>query len=245
MIFSKLGYGMLPMPLLHTWNILALTYIIGMGISIRALKEKDISPWTKNIFLTTIMGTGMLLYYQGRSHDLTFFAPSFYFFILLTLFLDRILSFLKSNRNLLLEFLSITIASILSLSVIFMSINIKDEIQILEDSIKNVRADSQEKNRIETNCDFIRKHSKPFEKIIILSGWSGIYFSKISNISAFHPDIIELYLKSDYARLEKIIKETNVKIFAENFIGLKKAEGVLKTLTITDNNGYMALLKKK
>ncbi|MBN1364318.1 MAG: hypothetical protein JW976_05870 [Syntrophaceae bacterium] len=243
-IFSEFGFGMLPMPLIHPWNILVLTYIIGIGISIRALIKKDITPWTKNVFLTTIMGAGMLLYYQGRSHDFTFFMPSFYFFILLTLFLDKILSFLKNNKNLLLSFLSVLIASALSLSVIFMSINIKNEFSLLKDSIKNVQTDTQEKKRIEINCDFIRKHSSPSENIIILSGWSGIYFSKIPNISAFNPDITELYLNSDYARLAKIIAESDLKVFAENFAALRRVEGILKTLTIIDDNGYMVLLKK-
>jgi hypothetical protein len=244
-VFSEIGFGMLPMPLLHPWNILVLAYIIGIGISIRALIEKEITSWTKYIFLVTIMGTGMLLYYQGRSHDFTLFAPSFYFFILLTLYLDKIFSFLKINKNLLLNFLSILIASILSLSVIFMSLNIKNEFSVLEDSIKNVQVDSPEKNRIEMNCDFIRRHSSPSEKIIIFSGWSGIYFSKIPNISAFNPDITELYLKSDYARLEKIIKESDVKIFAEDFNALSRVEGILRTLTILDNNGSMVFLKRK
>jgi hypothetical protein len=125
-VFSNLGLNLLPMPLFHPWNLLALAYITGIGISIRAIIEKDITPWTKNIFLVTIMGTGMLLYYEGRSHDASLFGPSFYFFILLTLFLDKILSFLKNNKIFLLNILSILIASILSLSVIFMSINIKD-----------------------------------------------------------------------------------------------------------------------
>ena len=186
----------------------------------------------------------MLLYYQGRSQDFTLFAPSFYFFILLTLFLDKIFSFLKTNKNLLLSFLSLLIASTLSLSVIFMSINIKNEFSLLKDSIKNVQTDSPEKKRIEMNCDFIRKNSSPSEKIIILSGWSGIYFSNIPNISAFNPDITELYLNSDYARLEKIIAESDVKVFAENFAALRRVEGILKTLTIIDDNGYMVLLKK-
>ena len=243
-IFSKIGFGLLPMPLLHPWNILALTYIVGIVISIRAIIEKNITPWTKNIFLVTIMGTGMLLYYQGRSHDYTFFGPSFYFFILLTLFLDKILFFLKSNRNFLLEFLSILIASILSLSVILMIINIKDEFSILKNSIKDVQANSPMKTLVQMNSNFIKKHSNPSEKIIILSRDSATYFSKIPNISAFNPGISELYLKPDYARLEKVIAESDVKIFADKTKEVTNVMNIFRILTITDSNGYMFLLKR-
>ena len=243
-VFSELGYFMLPMPLIHPWNILALTYTIGIGISIRALIKKNITPWTKIIFLVTIMGTGMLLYYQGRSHDNTFFGPSFYFFVLLTLFLDKILSFLENNSNILLSYLSVMIALILSLSVIFMSINIKKEFSIIETSIKNVQARSPEKDIVEMNCNFIRKHTNPSEKIIIFSGISGIYFSKIPNISAFNPDINELFLKSDHVRLEKVIADSDVKIFLESGGALNGIRDILRTLKVADDNGYMLLLKK-
>jgi hypothetical protein len=246
-IFSKYYFGMLPMPLIHPWNILVLAYIIGIGISVMAIIEKNITPWTKNIFLVTIMGTGMLLYYQGRSHDYSLFGPSFYFFILLTLFLDKILSFLKNNKNLLLTFLSIIIASILSLSVILMSININDEFLLLKTVITNVQAPSRMKNIIQMDCNFIRRHAGPSEKIIIYSRNSGTYFSKIPNISAFNPGFADLYLKSDYVRLEKFIAESDVKIFiAENSPeSVNTMIGLFKDLKIIDSNGHIFLLGKK
>ena len=243
-VFSELGFNMLPMPLFHPWNILALTYITGIGISIRAITEKNITPWTKNVFLVTIMGTGMLLYYQGRSHDASLWGPSFYLFILLTLFLDKLFSFLKENRNLLLKFILILIASILSLSIILISINIKDEFSILKDSIKNVQADSELKKVVEMNCDFIRRHADPSEKIIIFSRNSGIYFSKIPNISAFNPGLTDLFLQSDYERLEKVIEDSDVKIFTDNPKALNNVIGILRNLTIIDSNDYMLFIKR-
>ena len=244
-VFSELGFNMLPMPLFHPWNILVLTYTIGIGISIRALIEKDITPWTKNMFLVTTMGTGMLLYYQGRSHDYTFFGPIFYYFILLTLFLDKTISFLKDNRNLLLNFLSILITSILSLSVIFMLINIKDEFSLLKTSIRNVQDPSLMKNIVQMNCNFIKGHARPSEKIIIFSRNSGTYFSEIPNISAFNPGFSELFLKSDYARLEKVIAESDVKIFADRTKEVNNVMNIFRPLTIIDSNGNMFLLKRK
>ena len=246
-IFAKYYFGMLPMPLLHPWNILVLTYIIGIGISVRAIIEKDITAWTKNIFLVTIMGTGMFTYYQGRSHDWSLFGPSFYFFILLTLFLDKILFFLKNNKNLLLTFLSLLIASVLSLSIILMSINIKDEFLLLKTVIKNAQVQSRMKIIIEMDSNFIKRNTAPSEKIIIYSRNSGTYFSKIPNISAFNPGFTDLYLKSDYDRLEKLIAESDVKIFvAENSPESFNAMiGLFNNLKIINSNGHIFLLKKQ
>ena len=246
-IFSKYYFGMLPMPRLHPWNILILAYIIGMGISIRALIEKNITPWTKNIFLVTIMGIGMFSYYQGRSHDWGLFGQSFYFFILSTLFLDKSLSFLKNNKNLLITFSSMLLASVLSLSLILMAINIKDEVVLLKTVLNNVQSQSPMKKMVQMNYNFIKKHTAPDEKIIIFSRNSGTYFSRIPNLSAFNPGIVDLYLKSDYERLGKFIAESNVKIFvAENSQqSMMAMAGLFKDLRATDFNGYMLLLEKK
>jgi hypothetical protein len=246
-IFSGLGFYLLPMPLFHPWNIVVLAYIIGIGISVRSIIEKNITPWTKYVFLVTIMGTGMLLYYQGRSHDWGLFGPSFYFFILLTLFLDKSLSLLKNNKNLLITFSSILLASVLSLSLILMTINIKDEGVLLKTVITNVQVQSRMKQLIQMDCYFIRTHTAPAERIIIYSRNSGTYFSKIPNPSAFNPGFADLFLKSDYDRLEKLIAESDVKIFVsenspEHF---KVMVGLFKDLKILDSNGHIYLLGKR
>jgi hypothetical protein len=229
------------MPLFHPWNILVLAYIIGIGICISAIIEKNITPWTKNIFLVTVMGIGMLLYYEGRSHDYNLQGPVFYFLILLTLLLDKIFIFLRNNKNLLLTFLSVLIASILSLSVILMTINITDEFSRLRSVVKDVY-DSPFKTIAQMNCNFIKRHANPSEKIIILSRDSGTYFSKIPNISAFNPG--DLYLQKDYERLVKLICESDVKVFADHTNEVNRYTELLNTMEIIDSNGYMFLLKR-
>jgi hypothetical protein len=245
-IFSQLGFFMISMPLIHPWTILVLAYMTGIGICIRAIVEKDITPWTKNIFLVTVMGTGMLLYYQGRSHDITFQEPFFYFFILLTLFLDKIFSYLKSNKNILLTFFSIIIASTFSMAMILMTININDEIFLLRNAVNDVY-DSPYKVVIQKDCDFIRKHANPSEKIIIFSRDEAIYFSKIPNASAFNPGFSECFLKTDYERLEKLVARSDVKFFvAENEPYVDQAfSSIGKLLTVADYNGHMYLFKRK
>jgi hypothetical protein len=245
LIFSQLGYFMLPMPLIHPWTIVVLAYIAGIGISIRAIVGNDITPWTKNIFLVTIMGTGMLLYYQGRSHDYTFLAPIFYFYILLTLFLDKLFSFLKSEKNFLLSFLSMLIASILSLAIIFMTVNIQDEYSLLRNAVKDVY-DSPDKAVMQKDCDFIRRHAGPSEKIIIFARDEAIYFSQIPNVSAFNPGFSECFLKTDYARLKKLIAESDVKIFmSEVELLVLDAFSDIGSFNIADSNNHMLLLVKE
>lgn len=247
LIFTQLGYFMLPLPLIHPWNILALAYITGMGICIMAAIEREITPWTKNVFLVTVLGTGMLLYYQGRSHDWMIMGMFFYFLILLTLFLYKAISFLTDNRNLLITLLSVLTATILSLSVILMAINVKDEYSLFKTTLKNIQAPSRAKDIIQSDCNFIRMHAKPSEKIIIFARDSATYFSKIPNASAFNPGFIECFLKTDYARLEKIMAGPDVKFFvAENdYFNVKTFSGLGKDLQMAASNGHMVLFKSK
>lgn len=246
LVFSQFGFFLLPMPPVHPWSILALAYIAGMGISIRAIIEKDITPWTKNIFLVTVMGTGMLLYYQGRSHDYAFMNPLFYFFILLTLFLDNIFSYLRSHKNFLLTFLSLLIASTLSMAIILMAINFRDGISLVNTVFENIHHSRAEMN-IQNNCEFIKKHTNPSEKIIIFAREEAIYFSRIPNASAFNPGFSECFLKTDYDRLEKLVAGSDVKFFISKVEGylIVAFSGILDNMEEIDSNGQMGLLKRK
>ncbi len=130
------------------------------------------------------------------------------------------------------------------ITVIFMLINIKHECFILKTSLKNVQGYSATKQVIQMNSNFIKEHIHPSEKVIILSHNSCTYFSKIPNISAFNPGLSELYLKSDYERLRKIMEESDVKIFADRTKETNYVTDILTNLEIIDSNGHIFLLKK-
>ena len=67
--YGGLGYYALPMPLLHPWNLLALTYLIGLLVGIRAMLQRAFSPRNAVVFFCAVFGVGTFSYYQMRSHS--------------------------------------------------------------------------------------------------------------------------------------------------------------------------------
>jgi hypothetical protein len=69
-IFYLFGFFMLPMPLLHPWNLVVLSYLIGLSTSVQALLTTgtDRNRAAMALFIS-VLGIGLFSYYQGRSHD--------------------------------------------------------------------------------------------------------------------------------------------------------------------------------
>jgi hypothetical protein len=95
------GYFMLHMPLIHPWNLVILTYMVGLlicfGRLARRMAEGDPlgdqtqNSWYNMVFVLSIMGAGLFSNYQGRSHDYNL-LPSFWSaFFLVALFADSLL----------------------------------------------------------------------------------------------------------------------------------------------------------
>jgi hypothetical protein len=104
-LFYQDGYYMMPMPLVHPWNIVILIYMLGLFFSIRYFCQR--SAWVVNtdqpaqageggfyalILALSVLGAGLFSYYQGRSHDYNLINPSWPALILLILFADVILN---------------------------------------------------------------------------------------------------------------------------------------------------------
>ena len=110
-IFYGAGYYMLPMPLIHPWNLVILTYMAGIYISFSRLARKTVmdgppedqnqTSWYNMVFILSIMGAGLFSNYQGRSHDYNLLTSFWSAFLLIALFADSLLErFLHSfNRS--------------------------------------------------------------------------------------------------------------------------------------------------
>lgn len=99
--YYSYGFYMLPMPLLHPWNMVVLFYLIGLLIGIGHLVDSSgllkTSPTKQDqaivqlVFALSILGVGLFSYYVGRSHDLSLIVPAWPIFVLMVIFSDQLL----------------------------------------------------------------------------------------------------------------------------------------------------------
>src|SRR3989304_8991049 len=96
-VFYLYGFGMFPMPILHPWNLVILTYVIGLLYSFSFLMEKNESIKAKMVFYLSILGVGVFSYYQGRSHDLNLLHVCYPAIIILTILTDCLLQRIREG----------------------------------------------------------------------------------------------------------------------------------------------------
>ncbi|WP_010494515.1 LamG domain-containing protein [Paenibacillus elgii] len=205
--FYNFGLVMLPMPLIHPWNLVILSYIIGLSISIRSIVDKKDTLKSKMIFMVSIMGLGLFSYYQGRSHDIVLLDVVYPSLLLLTLFSDNILEYIKSNgRRSMIPVAALSVLVIFMMSTIFSTAYNFDK---LENHFKYRWSAllNYKDNYITTGIDFIKRYTKQEDKILILSMNSGIYYADTKTKPALNlPGPSEMFLKKDYQIIEETIK---------------------------------------
>lgn len=213
LIYGNSGFMLLPMSLVHPWNILVLVLIIGFAYSnsIWHKKENNSDPV---VFLITLLGTGSLFYFQGRSHNWNLAICSGMGIFLFTILGDRLWTLIK-NRNV----LSLNVFFALFLYVISFSI-----VEVVAQSGKLYELVYQEKdknddiyemNLIENCRDFIMNRSHKGEKIYVFTNRKvqDLFFGGSKRLSAFNPGMIDLYLRSDLRRMERQIIDSSFDVF--------------------------------
>lgn len=124
------GFNMLRMPLWHPWMLVILIYAIAIALTIRKLKfmnkNNKLEEYVKNsmIFTVAILGIGIFLYYQGRSHNEVFLHVIYPALVLCGAFLDELLIKIKNDNtnkvlNISISLLLFFILIVLSLSSIY------------------------------------------------------------------------------------------------------------------------------
>ena len=95
--FYLVGFGMMPMPLVGTWNLLAMVYGFGLSYSIAALFTDRTDTRPVIVFFLSIFGCGIFSYYQGRSHPLVITVVLYPAIILTGIFMDQLMSEKRSS----------------------------------------------------------------------------------------------------------------------------------------------------
>lgn len=253
-IFYTMGFFMLPMPKIHPWNLIAITYLLGLSYCARALLLKKENARVKTIFLLSILGIGIFSYYQGRSHDFGLVGVWYPAVILAVIFTDSLYKTIKTNKK---DYINLTVFCFLIyfLSSSFFSLISSYDYNSNIINTAFAQMSSKEPNFIRDNVNLIKKHTKAGDKILILSYTSGAYFAETQTLSALDiPSFGEMFLKKDLTFVEQAIKETKVdKVFFDStFSTMGTTEGhanvlaeLEKNYRIKDSNKWMLYLIPK
>ena len=249
--FAKVGFNLLPMSLVHPWNVEALVIIAGFTFAIVNWCKKRIDPKASIIFLLSVIALGFLVYFQGRSHNWQFSASSGFCMILLAVLGDTLWREIKDNDILSLHILFILFLYIISFSFFEIISNTgKINEMVYQDDDKEKQQPEEE--RIKNNAGFITKNSREKERLFVLTAmqYQGLYFDGNKRQSAFNPGLGDMVLNTDLVKLEKRIADSSYNIFLEpsffNFYYMvRPLAAMAATYEVKSTNQTMALLDKR
>jgi len=222
-IFYICGYAMIPMKIIHPWNLVILTYLVGLAISVKNFFNKQVSPIDKSIFYLSILGIGIFSYFQGRSHDYCIIGVNYPAFLLLGIFIDKILN--KDESLNICCFPSTKFISTMLISfLIFLNLGLIVEVPLLVGFLKEryVNITAKKSDNVLANELFLKSNIQPKEKVLILSNSSDIYYLESkADAPVKVPGFLELFLQKDYEKVYSfLIKNKTAKVFfdCDNFV---------------------------
>lgn len=222
--FYGYGFFMLPMKIIHPWNIIAFVYLLGLVFSVKTIFTKENTVTSKIIFLASILGVGLFSYYQGRSHDhvlANVWYPAFFLMALFTYKFYKKLQneFILHRKNwldifvflFLMFFLLVSFFNLIFNSGVFYSL-------INERGSKYIE---KRETPVTSGVEFVMKNTTKGERNLILSYHSGIYYlSSHMTPGIGIPGMSEIFLESDYEKMNYSIKNRQFeKVFVDlNFL---------------------------
>jgi hypothetical protein len=199
-MFSFIGAGMLDMPLLHPWNMVAICFVLGLLYSLTALLTNSSDQRAAKVFMVTMLGIASFSYYEGRSHNWNLLVPLVYAFLLLAIFAECLQDLLVKERLFAVPlFLLVTLLASSLLQVGYGY----NEITRLFNERENRYYNRGEQSRINSDAEYIKQTTVAGEKVLILTAdhYQALYHGMSHTASIVNPGFIDLFLRSDYDKV--------------------------------------------
>jgi len=207
-LFYRIGFGMLPIPSrLHPWQAVALTYVAGFVLSLRALaKRRTARIWEIVLFLS-VMGLGLFSYYQGRSHDAVLTLVLWPALMIAALLSDRCWRGVKHGlvapRWVLVAFPPVFVSLTAAIFIV-------GQLPALIEGNHWYGGQGHHTNnlRLNANVKFIREHTQPGGATMVFAEPQAIYLTEAQSRSATTgPGLMETLTRADYEKLIQAVAD--------------------------------------
>lgn len=214
-VFGKIGFFTLPMQVCHPWMLVVLTLCIGLAYSIAAFYRRRITPPSAAIFLLSILGFGLFVYFKSRSYHSNLFQPALYAMMLGILLTDGLWRQIREKRIYRLWLPCALGLLTLGSSVPETLAAAKPLRQLIAPYHGNTPP--EDKNRIIENKAFIHHYPHKTDKVWILTSnkFQSFYFDKPLLQSAFNPGFLDLNTLADYERAKQTLRDSNFTVFLD------------------------------
>jgi hypothetical protein len=217
-LFSYYGFNMLPMPdLPHAWGLIVVVYVVAMVLALHGLLRKKHELFCGCLFLLSVLGSGLFAYYQGRSHNLCLIPLVYVPISIITLIADHIFTGVKQGSRAYYKFLPLGALCFYFCASAVPSL-FTQSTRFIRDIYEGSRATSAGSQGLHSqNIEFIRKLTKPGERIFILLNGDvdGMYYAETATASVLDlPSSTDWFFMADFDKLEQFLRDNkSTKLF--------------------------------
>jgi len=246
-LFGMTGFGSMPMPIFHAWNLVFLVYLYGIytGLNSVLLNKKIVKD--RAAFFVAIFGIGISSYYLNRSHDFNLLPVSYPCFILLAIYLSKLLDSGRVNLFRIKNFLSALIISFVLVTIFIQMLQPTRLFNIVAGRTQNIINNTLNSKFLSDGIELIKSNTNPNEQIVILiadqdKGWipgpdATLHLETKTSSPFIIPGSTELLFQSDLNILNQSLADNiSHKVFID-FTGQTKYHPLMK---IIDDNYFLA-----
>lgn len=214
-VFGKIGFFTLPMQACHPWILVGLMFCIGLCYSLSAFYRHRITSQSAAIFLLSILGCGIFVYFKARSYHSNLFQPGLYAIMLGVLFTDLLWRQVR-EKGLRMLWFPCAIGLILTCFSVPESIGAVKSLKKLAQPHHGFTA-SPDRARIAANKTFIRRCPQKTEKVWMLTSnkYQSLYLDKPLIKSAFNPGFLDLNMLEDFERALNTMRDSSFTAFLD------------------------------
>ncbi len=200
--FYGSGFGMLPMSIRESWQLAAIVYVFGLAYSIRPLVRRDGAATERHalVLVLTVVGTGLFVYYQGRSHWRVFVGVSWPAIFLGTIFVRRFLATTRSRA-------CASGVALVLLSWLATGLAAGYDLRFhLAERWRRLWADARGEGEADPDQAFLASLPARGRPLFLSLNASTLYL-KTGTPPAFHPSLTEILTVHDRDRLVETVKK--------------------------------------
>lgn len=214
-IFGKIGFFTLPMQAYHPWMLVVLMLCLGLAYSLSAFYRRRVRPLSAAVFLLSILGFGLFIYFKSRSYHSNLFQPALYAMMLGILLTDGLWRQIREKRIYHL-WLPCALGLLALGSAVPESLAAAKTLHQLTLPYHG-NTPPEDKPRIFENKAFIQQYPRKTDKVWVLTSnkYQSFYFDKPLLQSAFNPGFLDLNTLDDYERAKQTLRDSNFTVFLD------------------------------
>jgi len=244
-LFGQSYYFSLPLPVFNAWNLIFLVYIYGIYIGLNSLLLGKKDMLDKVTFFVSIFGIGIANYYMNRSHDFNLIQILYPSFILIAIFLTKILD--KSNRSSLFQIKNFSIAitiSFIMVVILVQTLQPRKMIHSLSNRLPDIINNKLTDQSLSNGIALVNFNTTPNDQIAIISDQDSVIYLETKTSSPFStPSSTENITQADWdTLLNSLINNSMYKVFISGDVykvGDKPDSRYIDILKIFDKHYYL------